>query len=410
LLNRRVVIATLWYYPSHFGRHVDDFAAKFVAIGYEVTILTVAPSLYGHDYFDPFRGSFVPEHLPGYDTVRLDGHLRYSAATCDVVFEPSGGSDVWDRARALCADAAFVFCFFDHMLPWLLEIASGNVDLFYAGDFVARATWTEGAAANIVDRIVDDRLGRLFTAGGRSIRGLRFIFTETHSLATALQDVNIGNEVRWLPQPVAGDSVKSARPVDIRRRFGIPERDPIMLFVGRAGKNSWLLPGILLASRELMRRRGCQENLHVVALGPSPEDVDQWQLGASERPFVHVAGFSSRSFVYGVMKTSDLLVHLGSVDGYPKAVREAGVAGLAVVGFTSPASGIGEFVTTGRDGLLVPFGDIAACGRAIDTVLGDAQLRRSLAREATSRERIAANCLEASFRGLFGLEQTAEGL
>lgn len=67
-------------------------------------------------------------------------------------------------------------------------------------------------------------------------------------------------------------------------------------------------------------------------------------------------------------------------EGMPKALAEAAAAGRPIVATDVP--GCREAVVDGRNGLLVPPRDAAALAQALDRLLRDAELRRSMGRES----------------------------
>ena len=83
------------------------------------------------------------------------------------------------------------------------------------------------------------------------------------------------------------------------------------------------------------------------------------------------------------------------------ALLEALQAGCAVV--ASDIDGVPEDVVHGESALLVPPGDAAALGRALETVLGDAGLRTRLGRaaRATFEARFSADVFAAAIRDVY---------
>jgi glycosyltransferase involved in cell wall biosynthesis len=67
-------------------------------------------------------------------------------------------------------------------------------------------------------------------------------------------------------------------------------------------------------------------------------------------------------------------------------VVEAMSKGLAVVSFDCPR-GPGEIIDDGRDGVLVPAGDVGALSRALLDVVGDEERRRALGAAALETAR-----------------------
>jgi glycosyltransferase involved in cell wall biosynthesis len=72
-------------------------------------------------------------------------------------------------------------------------------------------------------------------------------------------------------------------------------------------------------------------------------------------------------------------------EGWPIAVAEAMASGVPVAGFDVP--GVAELVRDGRDGVLVPAGDVGALAEAITAVSTDAGVATRLGRAARERAR-----------------------
>ena len=67
-------------------------------------------------------------------------------------------------------------------------------------------------------------------------------------------------------------------------------------------------------------------------------------------------------------------------EGLPVALLEAMAAGAAIA--ATSVGGIPEVIQDGTSGLLVPAEDVAALAEAVGTLLGNADLRRTLGAEA----------------------------
>lgn len=71
-----------------------------------------------------------------------------------------------------------------------------------------------------------------------------------------------------------------------------------------------------------------------------------------------------------------LLLHPGGAEGLGTAVVEGMALGVPTVAFAT--GGLGEIIEDGRNGMLVPSGDLPAFGRAVAALVADPDLRRTL--------------------------------
>ncbi|MQY07508.1 glycosyltransferase [Actinomadura macrotermitis] len=90
-------------------------------------------------------------------------------------------------------------------------------------------------------------------------------------------------------------------------------------------------------------------------------------------------------------------------EGFPMAILEAMAYGVPCVAFDI-APGVGELITDGVDGLVVPAGNITAFAAALHTLIEDGELRRKMGRAARdSVQRFAPDLVAARWEGLFDL-------
>ena len=71
-----------------------------------------------------------------------------------------------------------------------------------------------------------------------------------------------------------------------------------------------------------------------------------------------------------------------ALDAMPTVIMEAMAVGTPII--ASDVAGIPELLDSGRCGVLVPPGDVAALAQAIATLLADASMRMGYARAARS--------------------------
>ena len=108
--------------------------------------------------------------------------------------------------------------------------------------------------------------------------------------------------------------------------------------------------------------------------GPLESALGQEIAAAGLAGVVSLAGF--RHDLETILPCLDLLVHPALMEGLGVSLLQASSAGVPIV--ASRAGGIPEAVRDGENGLLVPPGDVAALGAAVDALLADPELRRAL--------------------------------
>lgn len=78
---------------------------------------------------------------------------------------------------------------------------------------------------------------------------------------------------------------------------------------------------------------------------------------------------------------ADVFANSSLAEGFPMVMLEALSKGLPLVGFDCPR-GPKDIIRTGENGVLVPNGDIPGLSAALETVIGDADLRRAMGAQA----------------------------
>jgi glycosyltransferase involved in cell wall biosynthesis len=104
------------------------------------------------------------------------------------------------------------------------------------------------------------------------------------------------------------------------------------------------------------------------------------------------------------MARAGLLVHPSRREGFPNAVLEAMGMGLTVVCADCQA-GPSELIEDGRNGRLVPVGDVDALARAMSELMTSPLLRESMGREARKvRKQYSQDAIMDKWQALFPAE------
>jgi len=164
----------------------------------------------------------------------------------------------------------------------------------------------------------------------------------------------------------------------LRRRFGIPEGDRLLIFVGRLGLEKNI--DLLVEATALLKTPGSR--LLLVGNGPHRSELERHiaRLGIGDR--VTFTGYLQREDVAAAYAASDAFFFASLSETQGLVVAEAMASGLPVIAVDDLA--IADAVTDGVNGLLVPerAKDLAA---AADRVLGDAELRARMSEESVQR-------------------------
>jgi glycosyltransferase involved in cell wall biosynthesis len=210
------------------------------------------------------------------------------------------------------------------------------------------------------------------------------------------------------------------------REFGLALADPKVVLVGGAGVDPAafqfqpeppappvkvaLLSRMIkpkgiaeaVAAVQRARDRGAPIELHLYG-GPDPSnrtsyaeaDLRLW----AQAPGIHWHGATQD--VARIHREHHIAMLLSVREGLPKSLVEAAAAGRPIVATDVP--GCREVVRLGREGYLVPFGDIDAAAQALVELAGDEALRRRLGEAANARfhARFTVAAVKAVFASLY---------
>ncbi|MGH8160781.1 MAG: glycosyltransferase, partial [Gammaproteobacteria bacterium] len=388
--TRRLFIISLWYFPSHFGVHVDDLAKAFAAACYDVTIVTVSRHTLELPYFDAFRDTFdvIASNWP--EVVRLNvERLEERGAYNPYVF--LGHDAVFESCtRQMEAAPCYLLHFFEMLVPYFNSDTVGSAavtSVIYAGNFITRIMAQQDVRRS-AGKIAGKLLARYASPvnDGFRLGGVDCVLSETKSLPPMLRLAGLRTPSYWASRPAFADPVMRAAPCDLATEFGIPKDAKVLLYAGRPAKNAIVLPSILARIR--LRHPG--ELIVLLLIGPRPEEAAGWPGAAGQREWIRASPFVAREKLFGIMKAADVFVYPGLIDGYPKVISEAGFARLPVVAFSGRTSGLHE-MSPNRDLALIvkTAASTASSGRenerfagAVNRILDDRRLRDGLVARA----------------------------
>lgn len=192
-------------------------------------------------------------------------------------------------------------------------------------------------------------------------------------LVTMLTQVDaLAMRARGLPRSVA-----MANPVAFWPQVLASGDDRVITYLGRLSPEK--APNLLADAWGLIAHRHPDWSLQFVGSGPMVEEI---RTRALPRCVV----------VPPVDDPADVLLHSGIlalpslVEGFPLSLLEAMACGVPVVAADS-SSGVRGLVDDGRTGILTVRGDVQDLAEALDRLMDDAHLRRTLAAHARSEVR-----------------------
>jgi len=179
--------------------------------------------------------------------------------------------------------------------------------------------------------------------------------------------------------------------------------------VGMVGRLSWKkgYEHAIEAAR-LLAARIPGLRFDVVGDGPLRAQLEHQAKTAGLEGTVRFLG--QRRDVPDLMRRFDCFVLSSVIEGMPNALLEAMALGRPVV--TTSAGGSAEVVVDGESGFVVPPADPAALAAAVERVLRDPALARSLAEsgERRVRERFSLEAMLGAIDGLYTTQLTRAGV
>lgn len=183
-------------------------------------------------------------------------------------------------------------------------------------------------------------------------------------------------ETIWNGVPVAAGHRDATR-----QQLGIPDGVPLLLAVGNLIERKG--HAVLLRALARLRARAPHLDWRLVIAGEGVERPGLEALMAESHLADRVRLLGHRADIPDLQAAADIFVMPSIWEGLPLAILEAMFQQNAVV--ASDISGIPEAVPHGDAGLLTPPGDERALADALERVVADPSLRRTLADAARAR-------------------------
>jgi glycosyltransferase involved in cell wall biosynthesis len=165
---------------------------------------------------------------------------------------------------------------------------------------------------------------------------------------------------------------------DVRERFGIPEDEQVIGYVGRLTRDKGV-PELIEAFDAILI---AEPKTHLLLVGwfDASEDLLPRQVRARivTHPRIHLTGFVEHTASF--YRAMDVMVLPSWREGFPNAVLEAAASGIPVV--TTLCTGSRDSVVPEVTGLLIPPGYPAAITEAVLKLLRDPELRLRMGKAA----------------------------
>lgn len=225
-------------------------------------------------------------------------------------------------------------------------------------------------------------------------RGTDRIVTVGTPVRDDLLAAGIGRAGQYTVIPPGIDPLPTMPAAVARRSLGIPEGRALVVFIGR-------LTGIKRPDRAVravqdVRERGIDAHLVIAGDGDRRAQVERQASVLGDA--VTFLGWTSD--IGGVLSAADVIIVTSDNEGMPVTLVEAAHAGVPAV--ATDVGGVGEVVTQGVTGLVVP-PHSAAVGEGLLDLLSDAALRSRMGAAAVAHaaDRFSTRSLVAAHETLY---------
>lgn len=270
------------------------------------------------------------------------------------------------------------------------------------GGIVSRLAGIEGRVASI------SGLGYVFVANGVKANAMRFFISSLYRLALRNRRTKVILQNPEDKRLLVKSGVIGEKQAVMLRGSGVslrehqylpePEGEPVVTFASRLLRDKGVAEFVEAA--RILKKKGVRAGFWLVgdADPDNPATISQERLNNwSNENVVKMWGY--RTDIPELFAQSNIIVLPSYREGLPKVLIEAAACGRAVV--TTDVPGCRDAIERGKTGLLVPVQDAEALAGAIQRLIEDPRLRRSmgkagreLAERAFAIEKIVAAHLD----------------
>jgi glycosyltransferase involved in cell wall biosynthesis len=342
---RVLIVSGIW--PPDVGgpaSHAPEFADFLHGRGHDVVVVTTAAAPPAPR---PYPVTWTPRRYPaGVRHLVGAGLVHRAARDADVVYSTGMlgrtalGSRIAGAAlvQRLAGDPAY-----ERALR--LGLTSTPLDRFQTQD---------GAQIALLRRVRD-----------RALRRAARIVVPSEAFAGIVAAWGIDRgRIEVVPHAVSAPELGDRD--ELRRRHGLD--GPTLVFAGR------LVPqkGLAVALEAVRRNDGV--TLLLAGDGPDRASVEARARALGGR--ARFLGARPREAVFELLRAADASLLSSDWESFGLVVAEALAVGTPVV--AAAAGGVGEVLEDGRNGLLVPAGDVDGLAAAIERFFADGELRERL--------------------------------
>lgn len=333
--------------PAFFVSHRLPIAVAAQENGYEVHVATSPGS----------SVSIILDHGFKYH------ELRITRSGKNIFSELVGFFSIWN----LCC----------RLKPDILHLVTIKPVLY--GGIAARIAPVKGVLAAI------SGLGFVFTAEGRKAGFLRTVIASMYRIALGKKNLKVvcqnPDDQRALTAIRAIDSDKSliirGSGVDLTQYIPYPEEDgvPVVTMAARLLKDKGVVEYIDAVS--ILKARGVKARFQLVGDvdNGNPTTITSAQLSAwAKEGLVSCLGY--KADMASVFRSSHIVVLPSYREGLPRVLVEAAACGRAVI--TTDVPGCRDAIQENVTGLLVPVKNSHALADAIEKLVNDSEMRKSM--------------------------------